>query len=69
MAEDNISDDFPFDEWARKVGLNRKTTAILRDHDLVSKVSLSLIAEVDVVDIGLTLGQRKVLVSARVQGM
>jgi len=64
MAEDNISDDFPFDEWARKVGLNRKTTAILRDNDLVSKVALSLIAEVDVVDIGLTLGQRKVLVSA-----
>jgi hypothetical protein len=64
MADDNTTDDFPFDEWTRKVGLNRKTTAILRDNDLVSKVALSLITEVDVVGIGLTLGQRKVLISA-----
>jgi len=55
MAENNISNDFQFDEWTQKAGLNRKTTAILRDNDLVSKVALSLIAEVAVVNIGLTL--------------
>ena len=55
---------FPFDEWARTNGLDRKTTAKLRSHDCTTKAAVVLMSRDDVHELGLTLGQRNLLLHA-----
>ena len=56
--------DFNFDEWIDQIGLNRKTTAILRSNDCATKQALNLLTMSDVKELGLTVGQRNVLMAA-----
>ena len=55
---------FDFEDWAKEVNLNRKTTQVLRSQDCICKESLKLLTEEDIGGLGLTLGQRKLLVAA-----
>ena len=63
-TEETENSTFPFDAWVKKIGMNRHSTGILRDNDLVTKVALSALTEEEIKEIGLSLGQRKTLVSA-----
>ena len=57
-------EEFSFDEWAVKIGLNRKTTQILRSQDCISLETLKLLKVTDIVEFGLTIGQKRVLEAA-----
>ena len=63
VNEENM-DNFDFDEWTRKIGLNRKTSAKLRENDLISRRALSLLTEEDAKELEISLGQRKELLFA-----
>ena len=55
---------FEISEWAIENGINRKTVSVLRKEELTSKDSLILLNETDIVELGLTMGQRKLLFAA-----
>ena len=57
-------ENFDFSEWIIQCGLKRNTAAILRKEDLTSMDSLMLLEESDLVHLGLTMGQRKLLSAA-----
>ena len=65
-TEDNnpLTEVITFDVWAHQAGLNRKTTSYLRQQDLASFNTLQLLSDTDVKDLDVTLGQKKVLLSA-----
>ena len=50
--------------WAQTCGINRKTTGVLRKEDIVSKDTLILLTEKDLMELGLSLGQRKLVAAA-----
>ena len=54
---------FNFDDWSRGAGLARKTTLLLRQQDLTTLQTLQLVSDSDFKELGITLGQRKLLVS------
>ena len=56
--------EFDFDQWALDLGLNRKTTGILRQQELCTRQVLVMLTESDLRELGLVLGQRKLLQSA-----
>ena len=64
MAEEDAQSEFSFEDWAKGVGLQRKSTLILRDNDLTSESALVLLNETDIQSLGLTLGQRKLFQAA-----
>ena len=55
---------FEISEWAIENGINRKTVSVLRKEELTSKDSLILLNEAVIVELGLTMGQRKLLFAA-----
>ena len=56
-------DTFNFDKWCGELNLTRKVCQILRQEDLVTKEALSLIQEMDLKQIGLTMGAIKVIIA------
>ena len=64
-SNENVFAGFPgFEEWARSIGLNRKSTAVLRDEDLTSVQALQVIIPEDVDKLSLSVGQRRILLNA-----
>ena len=67
MAENRDTEEnttFSFEEWAKKSGLNRKTTSVLRGEDLNTEISLCHVTEEDILVLPLTTGQRRLLLVA-----
>ncbi len=60
-SERTQDNEFNFDQWVTNIGLNRKATQVLRSQDCVCRESLSLLSDMDVKSLGLTLGQSKLL--------
>lgn len=56
--------EFDFNEWATEIGLNRKTTAKLKQEDLCTERTLALLVSTDIRELGLAIGQRKLLETA-----
>ncbi len=56
--------EFNFEEWSNGIGLTKKTTAALNKEDVTSHETLCQMNDDDVICLGLTLGQRKLLCSA-----
>ena len=56
--------EFDFDAWANGVGLNRATTAKLKKEDLCTERTLTLLNTADIRELGLAIGQRKLLETA-----
>ena len=63
VTEDN-EQGFDMTVWAQTCGINRKTTGVLRKEDIVSKDTLILLTEKDLMELGLSLGQRKLVAAA-----
>ena len=63
VTEDN-EQGFDMTIWAQTCRINRKTTDILCKDDIVSKDTLILLTKKDLIELGLPLGQRKLVVAA-----
>ena len=63
MGEESGS-EFDFDKWSEDHKLNRKTTGILRGQDLDKLPALMLREPEDLLSLGLTIGQRRLSLSA-----
>ena len=57
-------DTFNFDSWAKEGNLQRETTCILRSEDLILPDALCLLEDSEIKELGITLGQGKLLRAA-----
>ena len=55
---------FLFEEWTKKVGLNRKTTSAMTAEDLNNEQALQFVTESDIISLPITLGQKRLLLVA-----
>ena len=60
----DTSPEFSLEEWCKVSGLNRKTSGLLRTQELTSPTCLVLVDKKDVANMGLPLGQHKLLIKA-----
>ena len=59
----DVPTDFNFDEWAASLNLSRKITQVLRQEELTSKETLTLIELKDLKELNFLMGTRKVIMS------
>ena len=63
-TENEEVETFDINAWCQDVGLTKKSAQLLTKEDINSKETLSLMSDDDIVCLGLTLGQRKLLCAA-----
>ena len=64
VGDNDVPAEFQFDKWAADAGLTRATEKVLRVEELTTKQALILVEPGDLIGLGLTLGQRKLLQDA-----